>query len=190
MTILQLNALGVTVGDPPFADLSLTISKGHRIGLVAVETLAILPQSKAVIARIVVAQHSMIIPKSVLTSSKPWKIPMGMLKMSPGSRLPHRTTRLVHCVISGFLNGFLRWKNWGPRHTARTRLRSAGRACCIARNHRCHPQWPSWRSVQEGKDLPCIHLSAKRSRPSHLRIAATRPQPSVPRHARYQRSRR
>ena len=58
MTILQLNALGVTVGDPPFADLSLTISKGHRIGLVAVETLAILPQNTAVIARSVVVQHS------------------------------------------------------------------------------------------------------------------------------------
>ena len=35
MTILQLNALGVTLGDPLFTDLSLTISKGDRIGLVA-----------------------------------------------------------------------------------------------------------------------------------------------------------
>jgi ATPase subunit of ABC transporter with duplicated ATPase domains len=35
MTILQLNALGVTLGDLLFSDLSLNISKGDRIGLVA-----------------------------------------------------------------------------------------------------------------------------------------------------------
>ena len=35
MTILNLNALGVTLGDPLFSDLNLTISKGDRIGLVA-----------------------------------------------------------------------------------------------------------------------------------------------------------
>ncbi|MEJ6404250.1 ABC-F family ATP-binding cassette domain-containing protein [Yoonia sp. 2307UL14-13] len=35
MTILNLNALGVTLGDPLFTDLNLTISKGDRIGLIA-----------------------------------------------------------------------------------------------------------------------------------------------------------
>ncbi len=35
MTILTTNALGVTLGDPLFSDLSLTISKSDRIGLVA-----------------------------------------------------------------------------------------------------------------------------------------------------------
>ncbi|WP_322895547.1 MULTISPECIES: ABC-F family ATP-binding cassette domain-containing protein [unclassified Yoonia] len=35
MTILNINALGVTLGDILFKDLSLTISKGDRIGLVA-----------------------------------------------------------------------------------------------------------------------------------------------------------
>ncbi len=35
MTILNINALGVTLGDPLFKNLSLTISKGDRIGLVA-----------------------------------------------------------------------------------------------------------------------------------------------------------
>ncbi|MFQ1701125.1 ABC-F family ATP-binding cassette domain-containing protein [Loktanella agnita] len=35
MTILNLNALGVTVGETLFSDLNLTISKGDRIGLVA-----------------------------------------------------------------------------------------------------------------------------------------------------------
>ena len=35
MTILTLNGLGVTLGDPLFSDLNLTISKGDRIGLVA-----------------------------------------------------------------------------------------------------------------------------------------------------------
>ena len=35
MTILNLNALGVTLGDPLFSDLDLTINKGDRIGLVA-----------------------------------------------------------------------------------------------------------------------------------------------------------
>ncbi len=35
MTILNINALGVTLGDPLFTDLNLTISKGDRIGLVA-----------------------------------------------------------------------------------------------------------------------------------------------------------
>ena len=35
MTILQTNALGVTLGDPLFTDLDLIISKGDRIGLVS-----------------------------------------------------------------------------------------------------------------------------------------------------------
>lgn len=35
MTVININALGVTLGDPLFRDLSLTISKGDRIGLVA-----------------------------------------------------------------------------------------------------------------------------------------------------------
>jgi len=35
MTIININALGVTLGDPLFADLTLTISKRDRIGLVA-----------------------------------------------------------------------------------------------------------------------------------------------------------
>ncbi len=35
MTLLNVNALGVTLGDPLFTDLNLTISKGDRIGLVA-----------------------------------------------------------------------------------------------------------------------------------------------------------
>lgn len=35
MTLININALGVTLGDPLFADLDLTISKGDRIGLVA-----------------------------------------------------------------------------------------------------------------------------------------------------------
>lgn len=35
MTIMNINALGVTLGDPLFNDLTLTISKGDRIGLVA-----------------------------------------------------------------------------------------------------------------------------------------------------------
>ena len=36
MTIFNINALGVTLGDTLFSDLNLTISKGDRIGLVAV----------------------------------------------------------------------------------------------------------------------------------------------------------
>lgn len=35
MTVIHLNALGVTLGDPLFSDLKLTINKGDRIGLVA-----------------------------------------------------------------------------------------------------------------------------------------------------------
>ncbi len=35
MTILNLNSLGITLGDALFADLDLTISKGDRLGLVA-----------------------------------------------------------------------------------------------------------------------------------------------------------
>ena len=35
MTIINTNALGITLGDPLFTDLTLTISKGDRIGLVA-----------------------------------------------------------------------------------------------------------------------------------------------------------
>ncbi|MDX8352608.1 ABC-F family ATP-binding cassette domain-containing protein [Cognatiyoonia sp. IB215182] len=35
MSIMNINGLGVTLGEPPFADLNLTISKGDRIGLVA-----------------------------------------------------------------------------------------------------------------------------------------------------------
>lgn len=35
MTIININTLGVTLGDPLFTDLTLTISKGDRIGLVA-----------------------------------------------------------------------------------------------------------------------------------------------------------
>lgn len=35
MTIVNINALGVILGDPLFTDLTLTISKGDRIGLVA-----------------------------------------------------------------------------------------------------------------------------------------------------------
>ncbi len=35
MTIININALGVTIGDPLFTDLNLTVSKGDRIGLVA-----------------------------------------------------------------------------------------------------------------------------------------------------------
>ena len=35
MTILNINALGVTLGDTLFSDLNLTVSKGDRIGLVA-----------------------------------------------------------------------------------------------------------------------------------------------------------
>jgi ATPase subunit of ABC transporter with duplicated ATPase domains len=35
MTIININALGVTLGDPLFTDLTLTITRGDRIGLVA-----------------------------------------------------------------------------------------------------------------------------------------------------------
>ena len=35
MTIVNINALGVILSDPLFTDLTLTISKGDRIGLVA-----------------------------------------------------------------------------------------------------------------------------------------------------------
>ena len=35
MTLINIQSLGVTLGDPLFSDLSLTISKGDRIGLVA-----------------------------------------------------------------------------------------------------------------------------------------------------------
>ncbi|MEM8732290.1 MAG: ABC-F family ATP-binding cassette domain-containing protein [Pseudomonadota bacterium] len=35
MSVITLNALGVTLGDPLFTDLRLTINKGDRIGLVA-----------------------------------------------------------------------------------------------------------------------------------------------------------
>lgn len=35
MTVITINALGVTLGDPLFSDLNLTISKADRIGLVA-----------------------------------------------------------------------------------------------------------------------------------------------------------
>ena len=35
MTVINLNALGMTLGDPLFRDLNLTISKSDRIGLVA-----------------------------------------------------------------------------------------------------------------------------------------------------------
>ena len=35
MTLININALGVTLGDPLFSGLNLTISKGDRIGLVA-----------------------------------------------------------------------------------------------------------------------------------------------------------
>ncbi|UWR63634.1 ATP-binding cassette domain-containing protein [Phaeobacter inhibens] len=35
MSVINLNALGITLGDPLFSDLSLTLSKGDRIGLVA-----------------------------------------------------------------------------------------------------------------------------------------------------------
>ncbi len=35
MTLLNLNAVGVTLGDPLFSELNLAISKGDRIGLVA-----------------------------------------------------------------------------------------------------------------------------------------------------------
>lgn len=35
MTIMTINALGITMGEPLFSDLNLTISKGDRIGLVA-----------------------------------------------------------------------------------------------------------------------------------------------------------
>lgn len=35
MTLININALGVTLGDPLFSDLTLTLSKGDRIGLVA-----------------------------------------------------------------------------------------------------------------------------------------------------------
>lgn len=35
MTLININALGVTLGDPLFTDLNLTISKGDRVGLVA-----------------------------------------------------------------------------------------------------------------------------------------------------------
>lgn len=35
MSIMNINGLGVTLGEPLFADLNLTISKGDRIGLVA-----------------------------------------------------------------------------------------------------------------------------------------------------------
>jgi len=35
MTIMNINALGVILGDPLFHDLTLTISKSERIGLVA-----------------------------------------------------------------------------------------------------------------------------------------------------------
>lgn len=35
MTVMNINALGVILGDPLFDDLTLTISKGDRIGLVA-----------------------------------------------------------------------------------------------------------------------------------------------------------
>lgn len=39
MTIININALGVTLGDPLFKDLTLTISKGDRVGLVAANGL-------------------------------------------------------------------------------------------------------------------------------------------------------
>ena len=35
MTIVNINALGITLGEPLFNDLKLTVSKGDRIGLVA-----------------------------------------------------------------------------------------------------------------------------------------------------------
>ena len=35
MTIININALGVTLGDPLFTDLTFTISKADRIGIVA-----------------------------------------------------------------------------------------------------------------------------------------------------------
>ena len=35
MTVMNINALSVILGDPLFEDLNLTISKGDRIGLVA-----------------------------------------------------------------------------------------------------------------------------------------------------------
>jgi len=35
MTLININSLGVTLGDAPFSDLTLTLSKGDRIGLVA-----------------------------------------------------------------------------------------------------------------------------------------------------------
>lgn len=35
MTILNISALGVTLGEPLFSELNLTISKFDRIGLVA-----------------------------------------------------------------------------------------------------------------------------------------------------------
>lgn len=35
MTVMNINALGVILGDPLFTDLNVTISKGNRIGLVA-----------------------------------------------------------------------------------------------------------------------------------------------------------
>ncbi|WP_170416500.1 ABC-F family ATP-binding cassette domain-containing protein [Ruegeria atlantica] len=35
MTIININALGMTLGEPLFSDLDLTVSKGDRIGLVA-----------------------------------------------------------------------------------------------------------------------------------------------------------
>ncbi len=35
MTILNINALGVTLGDPLFSDLTFSLSKGDRVGLVA-----------------------------------------------------------------------------------------------------------------------------------------------------------
>ena len=35
MTIINISALGVILGDPLFTDPTLTISKGDRIGLVA-----------------------------------------------------------------------------------------------------------------------------------------------------------
>ena len=35
MTLININALGVTLSDPLFVDLTLTLSKGDRLGLVA-----------------------------------------------------------------------------------------------------------------------------------------------------------
>ena len=35
MTIVNISTLGVTLGEPLFGDLTLTISKGDQVGLVA-----------------------------------------------------------------------------------------------------------------------------------------------------------